>query len=111
MPSHSIEENERIDAALEASRGRISGPRRVAHSGPSSKASFQMKKSELKLCAIVIDGIPSRGRQMIAAIGVAHNGEKTVLGLREGSVGGGEATCRGAAVVQRCQPWPPCFGS
>jgi hypothetical protein len=39
-----------------------------------------VKKSELKLCAIVIDGMPLRGRQMIAVFGVAHvahNGEKT----------------------------------
>src|SRR5713226_4981760 len=39
---------------------------------------------ELKLCAIVIDGTPFKGRQMIAAIGVA-NGKETVLGLREGA--------------------------
>ena len=40
---------------------------------------------ELKQCAIVIDGTPFKGRQMIAAIGVAHDGKKTVLGLREGA--------------------------
>lgn len=42
---------------------------------------------ELNLCAIAIDGTPFKGRQMIAAIGVAHNGKKTVLGLRERSSG------------------------
>lgn len=40
---------------------------------------------ELQLCAIVIDGTPFKGRQMIAAIGVANDGKKTVLGLREGA--------------------------
>jgi transposase-like protein len=40
---------------------------------------------ELKLCAIVIDGTPFKGRQMIAAIGVGEDGKKTVLGLREGA--------------------------
>src|SRR5260370_13139141 len=40
---------------------------------------------ELKLCAIVIDGTPFKGRQMIAAIGVGNDGKKTVLGLREGA--------------------------
>ncbi len=40
---------------------------------------------ELKLCAMVIDGTPFKGRQMIAAIGVGEDGKKTVLGLREGA--------------------------
>jgi transposase-like protein len=40
---------------------------------------------ELRLCAMVIDGTPFKGRQMIAAIGVGHDGKKTVLGLREGA--------------------------
>ena len=40
---------------------------------------------ERKLCAIVIDGTPFKGRQMIAAIGVGHDGKKIVLGLREGA--------------------------
>jgi putative transposase len=39
----------------------------------------------LQLCAIVVDGTPFKGRQMIAAIGVGHDGKKTVLGLREGA--------------------------
>jgi transposase-like protein len=40
---------------------------------------------ELKLCAMVIDGTPFKGRQMIAAVGVGNDGKKTVLGLREGA--------------------------
>ena len=40
---------------------------------------------ELKLCAILIDGTPFKGRQMIAAVGVGIDGIKTVLGLREGA--------------------------
>lgn len=40
---------------------------------------------EVKLCAIVVDGTPFKGRQMIAAIGVVNDGQKTVLGLREGA--------------------------
>jgi putative transposase len=40
---------------------------------------------ELKLCAIVIDGTSFKGRQMIAAVGVGNDGQKTVLGLREGA--------------------------
>jgi len=49
------------------------------------KALMERPLGELKLCAIVIDGTPFKGRQMIAAIGVAHDGKKTVLGLREGA--------------------------
>jgi len=40
---------------------------------------------ELKLCAMVIDGTPFKGRQMIAAIGLGNDGKKMILGLREGA--------------------------
>jgi putative transposase len=49
------------------------------------KALMERSLGEMKRCAIVIDGTPFKGRQMIAAIGVAHDGKKTVLGLREGA--------------------------
>jgi len=37
---------------------------------------------ELRLCAIVIDGTPFKGRHMIVALGIGFDGRKTVLGLR-----------------------------
>ena len=40
---------------------------------------------ELRLCALIVDGTPFKGRQMMAAIGVGNDGKKTVLGLREGA--------------------------
>lgn len=49
------------------------------------KALMERPLGELKLCAIIIDGTPFKGRQMIAAIGVGNDGKKTVLGLREGA--------------------------
>jgi transposase-like protein len=49
------------------------------------KTLMERSLSELKLCALVIDGTPFKGRQMMAAIGVAQDGKKTVLGLREGA--------------------------
>ena len=49
------------------------------------KALMERPLGELKLCAILIDGTPFKGRQMIAAIGVGNDGQKTVLGLREGA--------------------------
>src|SRR5208283_2402425 len=39
----------------------------------------------LRLCAVLIDGTPFRGRQMIVALGVNVDGRKTVLGLRAGA--------------------------
>jgi len=47
------------------------------------KALMERPLGELPLCAIIIDGTPFKGRQMIAAIGVGDDGKKTVLGLRE----------------------------
>jgi putative transposase len=49
------------------------------------KALMERPLGELHWCAIVIDGTPFKGRQMIAAIGVGNDGKKTVLGLREGA--------------------------
>ena len=39
----------------------------------------------LDLCALLLDGTPVKGRQMIAAIGLDREGKKHVLGLREGA--------------------------
>src|SRR5437879_5547514 len=41
--------------------------------------------SELRLCAVLIDGTPFRDRQMIVALGIGCDGSKTVLGFREGA--------------------------
>jgi len=49
------------------------------------KTLMERPLGELQLCAMVIDGTPFKGRQMIAAIGVGNDGKKTVLGLREGA--------------------------
>jgi len=46
---------------------------------------MERPRGELPLCAMVIDGTPFKGRQMLAAIGVGQDGKKTVLGLREGA--------------------------
>jgi transposase-like protein len=41
--------------------------------------------TDLDLCAMLIDGTPVKGRQMIAVIGIDREGMKHVLGLREGA--------------------------
>jgi hypothetical protein len=58
------------------------------------KTLMERPLGELRLCAIVIDGTPFKSRQMIAAIGVAHDGKKTVLGLREGATENAAAMAR-----------------
>jgi mutator family transposase len=40
---------------------------------------------ELRLCAVLIDGLRSRTGQMIVALGIGCDGRKTVLGPREGA--------------------------
>jgi len=40
--------------------------------------------SELRMCAVLIDGTPFRDRQMIVVLGISTDGRKTVLGWREG---------------------------
>ena len=40
---------------------------------------------KLKLCVIYIDGIEFKGQHLVAALGVAMDGSKTVLGLRQGA--------------------------
>ena len=40
---------------------------------------------KLKLCAIYIDGIEFKGQHLVVALGVAIDGSKTVLGLRQGA--------------------------
>ena len=44
------------------------------------KALMERSLGELKLCAIVIDGTPFKGWQMIAAVGIGNDGKKMVLG-------------------------------
>ena len=41
--------------------------------------------ADLDLCAMLIDGTPVKGRQIIAVIGIDRDGMKHVLGLREGA--------------------------
>jgi len=49
------------------------------------KALRERPLGDLKLCAVLIDGTPFKGRQMIVALGIGVDGAKMVLGLREGA--------------------------
>jgi len=49
------------------------------------KALMERPLGDRELCAVLIDGTPFKGRQMIVALGIGNDGTKTVLGLREGA--------------------------
>jgi transposase-like protein len=49
------------------------------------KTLMERALGNMKLCAVLIDGTPFKGRQMIVALGIGNDGTKTVLGLREGA--------------------------
>jgi putative transposase len=70
--AYGIEKSATSERFIQASRNKL-------------KELMERSLGELKLCAIVIDGTPFKGRQMIAAIGVQNDGRKVVLGLREGA--------------------------
>jgi transposase-like protein len=70
--AYGIEKSATSERFIQASRGKL-------------KELMERPLGELKLCAMVIDGTPFKGRQMIAAIGIGEDGKKTVLGLREGA--------------------------
>ena len=46
---------------------------------------FDRPLEKLKLCAIYLDGIEFKGQHLVVALGVAVDGSKTVLGLRQGA--------------------------
>lgn len=70
--AYGIEKSATSERFIQASRGKL-------------KELMERPLGELKLCAILIDGTPFKGRQMIAAVGVGNDGQKSVLGLREGA--------------------------
>jgi transposase-like protein len=55
----------------------------------SSRAKLQemMERGldQMKLCALLVDATPFAGQQMVAALGISHDGRKTILGIRQGA--------------------------
>lgn len=78
--AYGIEKSAISERFIQASRGKL-------------KELMERPLGETKLCAIIIDGTPFKGRQMIAAIGVGNDGKKTVLGLREGATENATVVC------------------
>ena len=70
--AYGIEKSAVSDHFIEASKEKL-------------KALMERPLGDLKLCAVLIDGTPFKGRQMMVALGIGNDGRKTVLGLREGA--------------------------
>ena len=50
---------------------------------------------EKRFCALLIDATPFEGQQMIAALGIGHDGSKIILGIQQGAT-------ENATVVANC---------
>jgi len=46
---------------------------------------MERRLEKTRLCALLIDGTPFAGQQMVAALGIGEDGRKTILGIRQGA--------------------------
>lgn len=46
---------------------------------------MERRLDKTKLCALMIDATPFEGQQMVAALGIAQDGRKMILGIRQGA--------------------------
>ncbi len=46
---------------------------------------MERRLDQTRLCALLIDATPCEGQQMVAALGIAQDGRKTILGIRQGA--------------------------
>jgi putative transposase len=49
------------------------------------KAMMERRLNKTRFCALLIDATPFEGQQMVAALGIAVDGRKMILGLRQGA--------------------------
>ena len=49
------------------------------------KDMMERRLDQTRLCALLIDATPFEGQQMVAALGIAQDGRKTILGIRQGA--------------------------
>jgi transposase-like protein len=49
------------------------------------KAMLERRLEKTRLCALLVDATPFEGQQMVAALGIAQDGRKTILGIRQGA--------------------------
>jgi len=46
---------------------------------------MERKLDKIRLCALMVDATPFQGQQMVAALGIAQDGRKLILGIRQGA--------------------------
>jgi putative transposase len=49
------------------------------------KDMMERRLDKTRLCALLIDATPFEGQQMVAALGIAQDGQKMILGVRQGA--------------------------
>src|SRR5690349_12262140 len=49
------------------------------------KEMMERRLDKTRLCALLVDATPFEGQQMVAALGIAQDGRKTILGIRQGA--------------------------
>jgi putative transposase len=49
------------------------------------KDMMERRLDKMRLCALLIDATPFQGQQMVAALGIGQDGQKTILGIRQGA--------------------------
>jgi transposase-like protein len=49
------------------------------------QALMERRLDKTRLCALLIDATPFEGQQMVAALGIAQDGRKMILGIRQGA--------------------------
>jgi putative transposase len=49
------------------------------------KEMMESRLDKTRLCALLIDATPFEGQQMVAALGIAQDGRKLILGIRQGA--------------------------
>jgi putative transposase len=70
--AYGLEKSAVSEHFIEASRARL-------------KDMMERRLEKTRLCALLIDATPFEGQQMVAALGIAQDGRKTILGIRQGA--------------------------
>src|SRR5246500_4781318 len=70
--AYGLEKSAISEHFIEASRGKL-------------KDMMEHRLEKTRLCALLIDATPFEGQPMVAALGIAQDGQKTILGVRQGA--------------------------
>ena len=72
IEAYGLEKSAVSEHFIEASRAKL-------------KDMIERRLEKTRLCALLIDGTPFAGQQMVAALGIGEDGRKTILGIRQGA--------------------------